>query len=46
MLDVLREPTVSHLKDLIRIYLEQEDKDHNRTLKLAYALLNNPYFTS
>ena len=37
---------VPHLKDLIRIYVEQEDQDHSRTLKLAYALLNNPYFTS
>ena len=37
---------VPHLKDLIHIYLEQEDQDHSRTLKIAYALLNNPYFTS
>ena len=37
---------VPHLKDLIRIYLELEDQDPSRNLKMTYALPNNPYFTS
>ena len=38
--------TVPHLKDLIHIYLELEDQDLSRNLKMTYALSNNPYFTS
>ena len=37
---------VPHLKDLIHICLESEDQDPGRTVKITYALLNNPYFTS
>ena len=37
---------VPHLKDLIRIYLELQDQDPSRNLKMTYALSNNPYFTS
>ena len=37
---------VSHLKDLINICLEPEDQEPRRTLKITYALINNPYFTS
>ena len=37
---------VPHLKDLTRICLEPEDQDPSRTLKINYALLNKPNFTS
>ena len=37
---------VPNLKDLIHICLEVEDQDPSRTLKIFYALSNNPYLTS
>ena len=37
---------VPHLKDLIHICLELGDQDPSKTLKITYALLNSPYFTS
>ena len=42
----MQDSIVPHLKDLIHICLEQGDQDPNRTLKIIYALPNNPYFTS
>ena len=42
----LQERIVTHLKDLIHIYLELEDQDLSRTLKITYTLSNNPYFAS
>ena len=42
----LQECTVSHLKDLIPIYLENESQGHSMTFNMGYLCSKYPYFIS
>ena len=42
----LQECTVSHLKDLINIYLENESQGHGMTFNIIYHCSKYPYFIS